>query len=182
MATDWDASARAWIASQGESGDFARNHSLDAPMLARAMAQPVTRVLDVGCGEGRFCRMLFRHGIAATGIDPTAALLAQARALHPEGDYRAGRAEALDFSAGVIGRPTPKAAGQPNPHSANTGATHPNRCAVNKNPSCAPPPICLVCPRSARSPHRAPAPVAQLDRALPSEGRGHRFESCRVRQ
>ena len=24
--------------------------------------------------------------------------------------------------------------------------------------------------------------VAQLDRALPSEGRGHRFESCRVRQ
>ena len=27
----------------------------------------------------------------------------------------------------------------------------------------------------------APAPVAQLDRALPSEGRGHRFESCRVR-
>ena len=25
------------------------------------------------------------------------------------------------------------------------------------------------------------APVAQLDRALPSEGRGHRFESSRVR-
>ena len=25
------------------------------------------------------------------------------------------------------------------------------------------------------------APVAQLDRALPSEGKGHRFESCRVR-
>src|SRR5215210_6651643 len=29
---------------------------------------------------------------------------------------------------------------------------------------------------------KAHAPVAQLDRALPSEGRGHRFESCRVRQ
>ena len=29
--------------------------------------------------------------------------------------------------------------------------------------------------------HRARAPVAQLDRVLPSEGRGHRFESCRVR-
>ena len=26
------------------------------------------------------------------------------------------------------------------------------------------------------------APVAQLDRVLPSEGRGHRFESCQVRQ
>ena len=32
------------------------------------------------------------------------------------------------------------------------------------------------------SPKRYQAPVAQLDRALPSEGRGHRFESCRVRQ
>src|SRR3954454_17925547 len=28
----------------------------------------------------------------------------------------------------------------------------------------------------------ANAPVAQLDRALPSEGKGHTFESCRVRQ
>lgn len=28
---------------------------------------------------------------------------------------------------------------------------------------------------------QAQAPVAQLDRVLPSEGRGHRFESCRVR-
>lgn len=26
------------------------------------------------------------------------------------------------------------------------------------------------------------APVAQLDRALPSEGKGRTFESCRVRQ
>ena len=26
------------------------------------------------------------------------------------------------------------------------------------------------------------APVAQLDRVLPSEGRGHRFDSCRARQ
>ena len=29
---------------------------------------------------------------------------------------------------------------------------------------------------------RSQAPVAQLDRALPSEGKGHTFESCRVRQ
>ena len=28
---------------------------------------------------------------------------------------------------------------------------------------------------------QASAPVAQLDRVLPSEGRGHRFESCRAR-
>ncbi len=37
--------------------------------------------------------------------------------------------------------------------------------------------------RSATSlPRSRSAPVAQLDRALPSEGRGHRFESCRVHQ
>ena len=37
-------------------------------------------------------------------------------------------------------------------------------------------PACLWC---ALGPPRAP--VAQLDRALPSEGRGRTFESCRVR-
>jgi hypothetical protein len=30
-------------------------------------------------------------------------------------------------------------------------------------------------------PNNRKAPVAQLDRVLPSEGRGHRFESCRAR-
>ena len=30
--------------------------------------------------------------------------------------------------------------------------------------------------------HEKHGPVAQLDRALPSEGRGRTFESCRVRQ
>ena len=33
-----------------------------------------------------------------------------------------------------------------------------------------------------KRPRPDPAPVAQLDRALPSEGKGHTFESCRVRQ
>ena len=36
--------------------------------------------------------------------------------------------------------------------------------------------------RGGRPSRPGPAPVAQLDRALPSEGRGHRFESCRARQ
>ena len=30
--------------------------------------------------------------------------------------------------------------------------------------------------------HRTEAPIAQLDRVLPSEGRGRTFESCWVRQ
>jgi ubiquinone/menaquinone biosynthesis C-methylase UbiE len=53
--------------------------------------------LDVGCGEGRFCRMLQVAGISTVGIDPTEELLRQARRRDPKGDYRIGRAEALEF-------------------------------------------------------------------------------------
>ena len=45
-------------------------------------------------------------------------------------------------------------------------------------PNPLPPPPGLPMVRASGPPR---APVAQLDRALPSEGRGHRFESCRVR-
>lgn len=102
MTDGWDASAGAWIASLGEHGDYARQFVLDKPMLERAMRRSFTHALDVGCGEGRFCRMLRARGIAATGIDPTQALLECARALDPGGDYRPGRAEALDFADGAF--------------------------------------------------------------------------------
>ena len=93
----WEASAEAWIAAVGERGDWGRRAVLDAPMMARATARPARRALDLGCGEGRFSRMLAARGIAAVGVDPVEALVAQARRLHPEGDYRIGRAEALEF-------------------------------------------------------------------------------------
>lgn len=95
--TDWEESASAWLTEQGEEGDYGRRFVLDAPMLARVAAGAYRNALDVGCGEGRFCRMLSAAGIAATGIDPTAPLLEVARARDPGGDYRAGRAEALGF-------------------------------------------------------------------------------------
>lgn len=99
MSSDgWTESAAAWIASQGDHGDFSRRFVVDGPMLDRVRAGGYRTALDVGCGEGRFCRMLRAEGIAATGIDPTAALLARARALDPAGDYRHGHAEALDFA------------------------------------------------------------------------------------
>jgi SAM-dependent methyltransferase len=44
-------------------------------------------MLDVGCGEGRFCRMLGAEGIACTGVDPTRALIERARELDPGGAY-----------------------------------------------------------------------------------------------
>jgi 2-polyprenyl-3-methyl-5-hydroxy-6-metoxy-1,4-benzoquinol methylase len=95
----WDTSAAAWIDLQGEFGDFGRVHVLDAPMLALVDALAPATVLDVGCGEGRFCRMLEARGLATTGVDPTAALIERARALHPQGDYRVEGAEAMTVGA-----------------------------------------------------------------------------------
>ncbi|MBR9763503.1 MAG: class I SAM-dependent methyltransferase [Rhodobacteraceae bacterium] len=93
----WDRSAGAWIDSQGERGDFSREFILDRAMLAR-VGVPRGRVLDIGCGEGRFCRVLSGMGHAVTGLEPTQGLLARARALDPDGDYIAGAAEALPFA------------------------------------------------------------------------------------
>lgn len=97
MADGWTESARAWIADMGDTGDFGRACVLDRPMLERVAAGSFVDALDVGCGEGRFCRMLQAKGIRTTGIDPTKALIGQARRRDSEGDYRIGQAETLDF-------------------------------------------------------------------------------------
>jgi SAM-dependent methyltransferase len=46
------------------------------------------RALDFGCGSGRSTRFLRALGFEAIGIDVSEAMLAQARALDPAGDYR----------------------------------------------------------------------------------------------
>jgi SAM-dependent methyltransferase len=66
-------------------------------MTARLRALPGGVALDVGCGEGRFCRILRAEGFEPVGLDPTEELLAAARARDPHGRYVEGRAEALDF-------------------------------------------------------------------------------------
>jgi len=97
MGTDWDASANAWIAALGERGDFGREHVLDPVMQERVLAEAYQSALDVGCGEGRFCRWLRSRGLQVIGIDPTDRLLVEARLRDPDGDYRAARAESLPF-------------------------------------------------------------------------------------
>lgn len=98
MDNGWDASAAAWIADMADDGDFGRRHVLDAPMLARVARGNFSSALDIGCGEGRFCRKLAEFGIAATGIDPTVDLITAAQRLDPEGDYRVAAAEALPLA------------------------------------------------------------------------------------
>ena len=81
----------------GVGGDFGRRYVLDPVMLPRALASAPKTALDVGCGEGRFCRMLSAERIACTGIDPTRALLDHARALDQTSSYIEGSGEALPF-------------------------------------------------------------------------------------
>jgi SAM-dependent methyltransferase len=97
MDNGWKASAYSWIAEMGEHGDFSRRYVLDPVMLARALARSPKKVLDVGCGEGRFCRMLGDNGVPSTGVDPTPALIAAARERDPGGVYVEAEAEDLPF-------------------------------------------------------------------------------------
>ena len=98
MDNGWEASAQAWIDDMDAAGGFGRQYVLDPVMLARAEAALPGRVLDVGCGEGRFCRMLAARGADVTGLEPTAGLIAAARARDPAGRYVEGVAERLPFA------------------------------------------------------------------------------------
>lgn len=100
MSDGWDESASAWLAEMEGEGDYGRAFVLDPAMRDRLRGRSFRRALDVGCGEGRLCRMLRSDGIAAVGLDPTAALLAAARERDPGGRYVEGRAEELPFDDG----------------------------------------------------------------------------------
>jgi SAM-dependent methyltransferase len=52
-------------------------------------------VLDMGCGEGRFCRMLRERGAAAVGLDPTPFLIETAHRRDPSGHYLRASGECL---------------------------------------------------------------------------------------
>jgi len=93
----WQTSARAWISRTGDKGDFSREHILDGIMLDKAISHKPLSVLDVGCGEGRFCRMLKEVGISTFGVDPIAEMVEEARSRDTHGTYLQGFAEDLEF-------------------------------------------------------------------------------------
>jgi SAM-dependent methyltransferase len=66
-------------------------------VLERVPVSAATAALDVGCGAGRFCRMVADRGAAVSGLDATPALLEIARRRVPEGDFRAGDMQELPW-------------------------------------------------------------------------------------
>ena len=70
--------------------EFANTYHLafrDLPQLYRDHVKG-TRALDFGCGTGRSTRFLRRLGFDAIGIDIAEEMIARARQLDSEGDYR----------------------------------------------------------------------------------------------
>jgi len=78
-----------------QKGDPNRELLLDGEMLELCGDVDGLNVLDIGCGEGRFCRMLGSRGAILTGIDPTSELIAEARRLQPDADFHEAIAEKL---------------------------------------------------------------------------------------
>jgi ubiquinone/menaquinone biosynthesis C-methylase UbiE len=63
------------------------------------------RVLDLGCGTGRLAAALAERGAKVWGVDPSAEMLAQARAsVGPRVGLKQGRAETLPFRDGWFER------------------------------------------------------------------------------
>ncbi|HXK34270.1 MAG TPA: class I SAM-dependent methyltransferase [Dehalococcoidia bacterium] len=98
----WRESASAYIAFQ-DRGDPHRALLLDPVMLRLCGDVAGARVLDVGCGEGRFARMLAKRGALVTGVDPfeTMVMTAGQRSGPGEGYVRA-MAEQLPFADGAF--------------------------------------------------------------------------------
>lgn len=66
-------------------------------VLDRAEIGVGVRVLDCGCGAGRFARMASDRGAPVAGIDASTELVAIAAKRVPEGDFRAGDIESLPW-------------------------------------------------------------------------------------
>ena len=96
----WDESAKAWIEGQGELGDYSRRMILD-PCVDQILSDVAGRsVLDVGCGEGRYCRKLAARGAVVTGIDPVQEFIDVASQRLPSGTFVTAFAESLPFPDG----------------------------------------------------------------------------------
>jgi SAM-dependent methyltransferase len=87
-ARDW---AETWEGPRGW-GTRVYLHVLD-----RAKIGSGCRVLDCGCGAGRFARMAADRGAPVAGVDAAEELIAIAAERTPDGDFRAGDLEALPW-------------------------------------------------------------------------------------
>lgn len=88
---EWAAFAREWIDRMARRGDAAREGLLDDWMLDVVGDVSGRTVIDLGCGEGRFSRMLAARGARTFGVDLQPTFIEHARrAAGPEEAYELG--------------------------------------------------------------------------------------------
>ena len=75
----WHTNAAAWTRAVREGRIDSRRQVTDAAIVQAVLSHRPRTVLDLGCGEGWLVRALAGHGIAGTGVDAVAALVAQAQ-------------------------------------------------------------------------------------------------------
>jgi len=79
LRAQWRQLAPAWIREAREGANANRTGLLDGPMLEACGDVRGLSVLDCGCGEGRFCRMLLKRGAErVAGVDLCPPLIAAA--------------------------------------------------------------------------------------------------------
>jgi S-adenosylmethionine-dependent methyltransferase len=104
LSTGFTTGEQQWRAGRGTLRDVVRQE-LVARQLAAHLPAPPARILDVGCGQGTQILRLARHGHHVTGLDASAALLADldaALAAEPAGvrdRVVTVRGDALDAAA-----------------------------------------------------------------------------------
>lgn len=96
---EWTKLAPAWIEEAREGTNPTRNGLIDPPMLEACGDVRGLSILDCGCGEGRFCRILVERGARyVMGLDLCEPMIEAARELQCERDeYRIADVQDLSF-------------------------------------------------------------------------------------
>ncbi len=96
---EWRNLAPAWIAEAREGRNPTREGLLDKPMLEACGNVTGLSIVDCGCGEGRFCRILVSRGARyVLGLDLCEPMIEAACQWQSERDaYRVADVQALDF-------------------------------------------------------------------------------------
>ncbi len=90
--TQWTESAQDWI----NDAQPVRTGMLDRWMLDSLGDIAGRTIIDIGCGEGRFSRLLSNLGATVTGVDLTEPFIQRARSLSTGETYLQGNAENLE--------------------------------------------------------------------------------------
>ena len=98
---EWLKLSSSWIKETREGRNSHRNGLLDQPMLEACGDVKGLRILDCGCGEGRFCRILTQRGASyVLGLDLCEPMIRAARELQPSrNEYRIADVQDLSFLA-----------------------------------------------------------------------------------